>query len=379
MLALVTCARGESPARASHTDVACGAAPAKRSRWGGAQPYHLTHEFGNNQREQWLGGIQGIAVTSGGEVLVYDAPESRVVVLSSDLAFQRSIGRAGRGPGELASLFAWNHQYLEFNYLATNDSIIYVSDGRRIHMFTLGGSFMGYVPALRPGDLMFQALRSIHAGTGSLYYAVDSLDFAGRAQRRFQVWAVAGTEASKLVEWVLPDLPVASNGAFTNGPTQARPLSTQWRSCIFFSDGESEVLLRYSLVTGRLDSVPLPHHRIPKLDAAMIERQRRGMAELGAMSGTSGRVDMPEPTAKRRWAELAVDPDGHVWINPWLPRGEAGQPVGIYRVNPESTDWTQDTMPAFPHAFGEPGVFYTALALPTDDTPVVRRYAREGR
>jgi hypothetical protein len=63
------------------------------------------------------------------------------------------------------------------------------------------------------------------------------------------------------------------------------------------------------------------------------------------------------PTAVVRWSEMVADPDGHLWIRPWEPpeRRREGQ-VPVFRVDLSTGAVRSDTVPAFPRAFGEPGV-----------------------
>ena len=121
------------------------------------------------------------------------------------------------------------------------------------------------------------------------------------------------------------------------------------------ADGESEWVLRYHTSNGAVDTLRLPSHKVPPptqspvpdaLVAAMRSRGSSGPVSRGVV-----------PTAVVPWSEMVADPDGHLWIRPWEPpeRRRAGQ-VPVFRVDLSTGAVRADTVPAFPRAFGEPGV-----------------------
>jgi hypothetical protein len=79
--------------------------------------------------------------------------------------------------------------------------------------------------------------------------------------------------------------------------------------------------------------------------------------------------------AHRFAGDLVADLDGYLWILPVQPRGAEGAGVEVLRVAVGTGRAETDTVPAFPLAFGPPGVYYAALR-DADGVLSLVRYAR---
>jgi hypothetical protein len=148
------------------------------------------------------------------------------------------------------------------------------------------------------------------------------------------------------------------------GPAQALPLWDSNGRCVVASDG-AEPLLIYATLGGRQDSVPIP---IPD----RVDRNERYADKLGGLVPPGG---LAPPTAPTRIVDLVLDPDGFVWLLPVQQDQPIPGGVEVLRVPLGRGAAVMDTVPAFPRAFGPPGVYYAGTRGP-DDEILVMRYER---
>jgi hypothetical protein len=119
----------------------------------------------------------------------------------------------------------------------------------------------------------------------------------------------------------------------------------------------------------------LPERELPRLtseDRKELENVRRTMQRMGLPAAEV------EPTARKKWVGLLVDPDGFVWLDPWRPPSAIGDPFHALVLNPRTGALDSVQVPAFPSAFLSD---YTFVAALRDETrrDIIRKYAREER
>lgn len=348
------------------------------SRWAPpAGTWVRTSTYGVDD-DNWLMGVTGITTLPDGRVLVYDGRLPAVKVLSGgDLELYRAFGRRGEGPGEFA--FSPFLSLLPTaggarNLVTGSDSLVYVFDTRKIEIFDLEGTPHATITGVAHGFDPNFTIRYLHAHEGTLFAVNDSLDRTGVRPRRFQVWTVEtqGSER-KVVEIPLQEPPRVGGGTFVPA-RQAVPLWAASGPCAVLVDGEANRGLRVHLPDGSADTIRLPPHEIPPPEPDPILGEVR--SALGARGGGVPPGTAVTPTSVMRWSDLSLDPDGYVWIRPWVAPGDRvpGE-VPVFRVDPATGDWEEDLVPAFPRAFGPPGVFYAVEEHPETDEVLVTRYA----
>lgn len=190
-------------------------------RWATAQGEYVRSAVYGQEPNGWLASVAGIAVAPDGEVVVYDAASARIVVLTEGLRPVREFGRRGEGPGELSTLPVPGAVASLFRYVDVTDSLI---------------------------------------------FAYDSLDIHGQVRRRWQTWAISGETRSLVFELPLENPPTPGGMVYAH-PREARPLWGVHGSCVIVADEASEHLLVYDRGTARIDTIPLPAHKVPPPDA----------------------------------------------------------------------------------------------------------------
>jgi hypothetical protein len=132
------------------------------------------------------------------------------------------------------------------------------------------------------------------------------------------------------------------------------------------SDG-AEPLLVYAPVGGRQDTarVPLPER---------VDRNENYAQKLGGVVPSGFQLD--EPSAPARLIDMVLDPDGFVWLLPVQPDDRIPGGLEVIRVPLGGGVAVTDTVPAFPRAFGPPGVYYARIDGP-DEELLVARYERQ--
>jgi len=374
--ALAACAAGDSgreaaaPARLPGAGPGCSMAAAA-SRWAG-DDYRLRAVYGHYPNG-WLSGPSGVAATAGGRVAVLDGAASRVVVLDSLLRPVREFGRRGNGPGELqaAPLMRLQRPRRIFNHLAATDTALYAYDFEGVEVFGWDGSVHSHLGGLRGRVLLPHTLRALSPSAGELVYGFDSLD-TEHARHRLQTWAVAGERRRLLGELSMPR---PERRGYV-GAREARALWAARGRCVVMADGGNPWVLRLDLASGRADTLPLPAYDLPPWRAADDEKGRSMLGLLrGRVRGYDGSAPPPAaPALLMRWSEASMDPDGYLWIHLWESGDEAGGPASVLRVSLKTGRAERATLPAFPHAFGAPGVFYSLQKDPETDEAVVARY-----
>lgn len=355
---LAACAQDPGTVREVGTPVAhpvCGGHTAG-SRWfSGRHRYREVAKYGA-AGEEWLASIFGVVVRDD-EVYVYDAAAARLIVLSEQLEYRRDIGGRGEGPGEFSPRPDPRGSGLRWTWIDERDGKLVVYDGRDVTLFSRDDRSVAQ--AARTGQPLSltpaTAFQIRLTDAGIVYASLRPAWMSGKAERqwRLETWrlSLGDGKVSLLSAIVLPEPPRDLRGVYYQGPTQARPRWDARDNCAVTSDGTSEWLVRVSLQDASIDSlrIALPD-RVPK------EADKRELALLLGPPDASDR-SLPEPTAVVRIWDMALDPDGHLWLLPVQPEGLGGA-VEVHVVNMSSGAARVDTVPAFPRAFGAPGVFY---------------------
>ncbi|HYW11589.1 MAG TPA: hypothetical protein VE871_06510, partial [Longimicrobium sp.] len=264
-----------------------------------------------------------------------------------------------------------------FNYLEASDTALFVYNAGAVSVFGWDGRPRNQHGGLRGGFIAPFTFRAMHAGPRGLLYGYDTLDMTGGRGHRVQTWAVRDDGRRRLVAEVPATPPPMRGTTFQVGTRQARALWAARSGCVAMSDGGSQWLARVDAGSGRLDTLPLPRHDVPRYDPAQDARMARRMSGLQDALGGGARISgtLP-PTLLARWTEMVIDPDGYLWIRPWAPAEERDGPVQAFRMSLQTGQVQPARLPAFPQAFGRAGEFYTIEKDPDTDEILLVQYRR---
>jgi hypothetical protein len=311
--------------------------------------------------------------TVPGSVFVFDEGRPVVVALTPTLDPVHEFGRAGSGPGEISE--GMNLRLLvegtNYNFLGADRKSIAIYDRREIEVFDSLGTPRYSVRWPLSGPWMYGVRHVAPFGDSAILAIVDSVDVTGRRPRRLQAWAIEGSGRSD-VRRLLWELPVPGDtgaGLLQTNRRVSRPYWGRIAGCQVATDGASRFLFRYDERTGRGDSLVLPDWRIPSWGRA------RGDGS-GPRIGGRPVVEQRRPASLARWSGLVIDPDGWVWVRAWT---EDRSEVRAFAVSVGSGRVVEVTTPAFPRAFGEPGVFYATRRNRETEEVVLLRYEGRGR
>lgn len=326
------------------------------SRWGfpGAK-YEPSDEYGGSPSEALID-VWGIDAMPDGEIVVFDAGNTRALRLSPDLELIERFGGEGPGPGEFVYQRA-----LHGDWVAASDSSIFILDLKGFSEFDPNGRFKDY--ATRQ-TILTSEIKRIAAPEGRLVYVKDVIDRSD-GRRALETWRVRPSgEHDRVRIDSMPPLP-RWHGRLVRGvfADQAEPLWDLHRRCAFVSDGSSDWLLRIDLTGERVDTLYLPTRRIPsrtRQDERRLERLRLAASRAGMSAGAAE----AEPTARLKWRDMLIDPDGFVWLEPWRPYSMRGSPLMAWVVDPRDGTVDSVMVQLFPKAF-LPGGEFVGMALDT--------------
>jgi hypothetical protein len=325
----------------------------------GGGRFERTATFGDGEADTLLS-FAGMAVGRG-RVYVLDGAAGTVRVLDDSLRSIGRMGRPGRGPGELERFVMPTSHGGSHRWVAVQGDTLAVFDGERVSRFRLDGTLLSTWSYDRVRGTSPLQSRIAHVA-GELLFSAGGYDFMlGARQPDFQIHATLGDKPHPVARIALPPLPASMQMSSED----ARPRWDVRGRCIVLSDGTSPWLVRVDRETGTADTIPLA---LPDRDPPPISEEERRAARMAGGQGS-----LPEPTAPLLIRDLVMDPDGEVWIRPVQP-SPAPRGVEVLRISPGTGVARTDTVPAFPRAFGAPGVFYAVEASP-DGVPVIIRYA----
>lgn len=351
-------------------DPACGSTN-ETSPWvEGAVRFERLASYGTEPGQE-LFDVWGVGAAPDGRVVVWDAGQTRVLVMSPELALLQSMGGEGRGPGEFVY-----QKVPHGNWLSVADSTVTVvglSQGVFVE-FGLDGGLVGYATTRPPTPI---GLITLDRMSGRIVFAVERTEIWGDA-RVVETWRLTETGPhARLRADTMPSPPLAGGRPLLGGPDfdQARPLWGLSGACAIVSDGGSPHPLRANLASGTADTLPLPAWPVPERrpeDLALLEAMHRG-AE--AFAGRPLQELDIEPTLRVRWSTLVVDPAGFVWIAPWRPPSYADEPLTALVLSPRDGTWSEVRVPRFPSAFLPDGRHVVLTSGPLG-TPVVEVWGR---
>ncbi|HEX6037681.1 hypothetical protein [Longimicrobium sp.] len=354
---------------------ACVSRP-EGTRWGG--DYRATAVFGDTDEEAVSGIMLGGIAVVDSIVYVMESGRPALWLLHPDLSVIRRVGRQGDGPGEWRSFGAFTQGGSMRRVSASADGVR-IFDGQRVQELDRNGRFRrllvngGTSESLSHlqsrlvfvGDTLFYSAGGYDplssAATGKVL-AIGAARETGRDGRR--PWAVRMRVDDQDQALLQLDL-VPVRGKSGVGPAQALPLWDSNGSCVVASDG-AEPLLVFAPVGRRQDTVQVP---LPE----RVDRNENYVDKLGGLVPPGG---LEQPTAPTRVIDLVLDPDGFVWLLPVQQDEPISGGLEVIRVPLGAGTAVMDTVPAFPRAFGPPGVYFAGTRGPNDEI-FVMRYERE--
>lgn len=356
---------------------ACVSRP-EGSRWAGE--YARTAVFGDSEDEEMSGIVlAGISATDS-MVYVMESGRAALWLLRPDLSVIRRVGREGRGPGEWQP-FGPSNQGGSMKWIHASAAGVRLFEGERIQEFDPRGRFRRIVVngALLAGISPLQS-RIAYVGD-TLLYSGGGYDIMSSIARNGEgalprrddpvggrsIWWIRARTGNKERTVLQLGLEPLERKAGV-GPAQALPLWDTNGACVAASDGAEPLLVYASVMGGRQDtvSVPLPDRAARTEDYA---ERLKGVVQPGMRLG--------EPSAAARVRDLVIDPDGFVWLLPVQPRQAIQGGVEIIRTSLGGGPAVIDTVPAFPRAFGGPGVYFAETYSPDGAIHVVRFGSKE--
>ena len=325
--------------------------------------------------------LAGIAVTDSVVYVVETQRATLWLLRPGDLTPVRRAGREGKGPGEWHPFGSASHGGSQ-RWVHASAAGVRLFDAQRIQEFRPDGRFRRlYLNAAQQAGISPLQSRLAFVGDTLVYSSgghdiFNSILRAGNMKdvRRDelvggrQLWFVrmrVGDDVRDVLQLGLVPLPPK----VPVGPAQARPLWDLHGTCVVASDGAEPLLVHASLGGGAQDTV-----RVALPDRADRAADYEGM--MGGLLPPGTRLG--EPTAATRVRDLIVDPDGYVWLRPVQPRGGLPEGMEVIRVPLGSGPAVTDTVPAFPRAFGGPGVYFAEERGPDDELLVTRYDLRSG-
>lgn len=313
----------------------------------------------------WVEEVAGVAEL-GGMTYVYDPGRAHIVVLDSAFLPVRTMGRKGKGPGELEPGWDRGTRGRGWRWMEIVDSTLVVYDGFRLQSFAPDGSLeSGRLQGpVRRGAVHFWADR-LRISDEAVISSSGGYALMSRSRRPYE-WTLSRSTESRttpILSLRLTPLP-KSRGVPFSGPEQALPAWDALSGCVVASDGTGKWLVRGDVAGRSIDTLALelPELGRPKIDVARYER----------LMGAGGGGGYVGPTALRDISAIIIDPDGYAWILPVQDSTAGGEGVEVVRLSLQTGAVARDTVPAFPTEFGSPGVFYARVG--ERDEPALARY-----
>jgi hypothetical protein len=271
--------------------------------------------------------IVGIAMLSGGRLVVADGGASEIRIYDATGAFVRADGRPGDGPGEYRQISAigvgpgdtlWVYDFGLRRFTLLNDGLMVVRS------VTLSGDLanVGAVAPLADGGFLVREYWSSRPASDlSLGLRRDSaalarVDRAGNL--RDTVAMVPGREVVISSEGGRPVM---------SAPLAARTASLAWlpRSGEIVVGDQSGFALQVLGLDGRTSRVLRwsgPDLRLG--DDLVAQALDARLADVPEAQRPARRIEMealPRPPARPAYGDILTDPAGRVWIAAWSPSG----------------------------------------------------------
>jgi hypothetical protein len=307
-----------------------------------------------------------VASAPNGNVLVWEAGRTRILLLSQDLQLIGTAGREGQGPGEFVY-----QRVPHGHWIAAGDSsFVVVGLGTGIFSeFALDGRFIRNPSRSPPPPIGI--LRVAVRGRAPVY-AVDEVN-RQNGDRVLQTWRLEQHPPHSLVRSDrMPSLPTWAGRPVSNLPLQADPSWSMGAACAFISDGSGDWVLASHLESGVTDTLRLPPIALVEPTDQDLDQWSRMWAESRRFGLAPSGIEQLRPTARAKWSRTLVDPDGFLWVEPWRPPSYADSLVDAVVVDPRTGEARSIRLPRFPDAFLPDGGF---VAVTSDGgSPVVEKY-----
>lgn len=287
--------------------------------------------------------VGGIRELDDGRVLISDALEEKLYVLTADLAAIETISRKGQGPDEYRQpdgLFAW-----------PGDSTLMVDLGNG--RMTVVGSDYGFgrtIPVVQQEDMGLQIIipEGVDGG-GDLYYQPRG-DGMIRDSADIVRWQPdSGVEAEPVVRIKLADVTESTSGGPNNMRQEVRPVPLSPEDGWAVGPDGSMAVVRvadYHVEWVRPDGGIVSGPAVPFEPVPVKEADKEGWAEElaangmmmmvtnenGAMSASMRRGGGRTPSVDRfQWPDVKppfapesvrVDADGFAWVERHVPAGD---------------------------------------------------------
>jgi hypothetical protein len=354
--------------------VAAGQAPPEcrsrdgGSRWADAGAGYAEAGVLGRDPKLWVEEVAGVAEI-GGMTYVYDPGRAHIVVLDEAFRPVRTFGRKGKGPGEIEPEWDRGRRGPGWLWMEVVDGSLMVFDGFRMQFFAPDGSVEDgrFEGPVRRGWVNFWADR-VRVWDGAVISPSGGYDYGSRARRpdEWTLYRSTNARTTPILSLQLPPRP-RSNGVPFTGPEQALPAWDAGNGCVAASDGTGRWLVRSDIGGRSVDTLAL---RLPDLGRPKVNVEEYG--RLLGMAGKGRTGGYVEPTALQEIDALTIDPDGYAWILPVQDSSAGGEGVEVVRLSLQTGAAVRDTVPAFPIAFGRPGVFYARVG--GRDEPALARY-----
>ena len=352
--------------------LSCGAGPAadRTDPWLPSDSHYARTAVQGNSPDTWFAQISGAALV-GGHLYVFDAQAARILVFDDRLtSLVGSFGSKGEGPGEFRGAAASNEYGPPRWLMPGAQGELIVFDGYRIQRFGADGRYLGLAmssPAAAGLTLNTPRFGWAH---DSLYFSAGGYDYlsltsmglaSGNSSPVFYGRVAARGHRRDLLAMPLPRLPRG-----TVGSRQAMPVWAFGPKCLWASDGSRPVFYRVRRDgTGRDSMV---------LDLQLPDPPLEWDTDVDSLlRQTHNNVPLAKATALWRIRDLLFDPADYLWIR-LNPKRSSDLGVGVAAVDPESGKTVVFQVPAFPLAFGAPGVFYAATR-DSMNRPLIGRFA----
>jgi hypothetical protein len=321
-------------------------------------------------------------VLSDGSVVVADNRTSTLHLFAPDGPHLRTIGRGGRGPGELNTVF--------LTYVHRDTIVVPDVDNRRLTRFAPDGTYLGQ--EVLPADLPSLNMQFAPGPGGG--YAIAQLDGRGigggvssggaftfrwefsafrldAAFERLEAWL----DTSYMTEW-----PILGNKYLAGAPFRYDDHLEYGfsRHGLAWADGPEYRLMILDFTTGESTRVEIPREGRP-VDAAARRAFVQDYLARQYDEAALNRLDFPERMPAI--GGIIWDEQGRIWVSAWVdyvPDTEDGPaPETHFDVFSADGNWLfEQTLPAMPALITSAGV-YSDGAL-EDGTPVIRFYRLGG-
>ena len=318
--------------------------------------YQLVLTLKEDEREESLiNSAGGFALGDDGRFYVADGGDDRIAVFDSEGRYERSIGRAGQGPGEFRTV----------SIPKVRDGVVTVQDalGRRVSRFRTDGTLID-TSSLPGGGLIFTFLEYWHlpgerrllTGLDMIFEPMPGETSAASATmldaRGDTLWThrtpdvkVAHLIDVQIMGMSIPlptPIPFAQYPAAAFHPDHGLVITTGLDQDLYYLDEKGSVTRRIRLV--------IPPEAITAEDR---ERYLDGIREQ--MDGLENEQERPLfeallegthfPEVKAPWISLSIDDYGFLWLRPpagdELSRADAQVP---YRIVGPDGEYLGDTL-----------------------------------